>query len=46
MTTAVLICPGRGTCNAPEPGTLARHSPDAARMARFGTLRAAAGRKP
>lgn len=45
MKTAVLICPGRGTYNAPELGTLARHFPDAALMARFDTLRAAAGQE-
>lgn len=45
MKTAVLICPGRGTYYAPELGTLARHFPDAALMARFDTLRAAAGQE-
>ncbi|MCA3453859.1 MAG: ACP S-malonyltransferase, partial [Rhodobacter sp.] len=45
MKTALLICPGRGTYNAPELGTLARHFPDAALMARFDTLRAAAGQE-
>jgi hypothetical protein len=45
MKTAVLIRPGRGSHNATESGTLARHFPDAARMARFGTLRAAAGQE-
>lgn len=45
MKTAVLICPGRGTYNAPELGTLARNFPDAALMARFDALRAAAGQE-
>jgi acyl transferase domain-containing protein len=45
MKTAVLICPGRGTYNAPELGTLARHFPDAALMARFDALRATEGQE-
>ena len=43
MTTAVLICPGRGTYNKPELGTLGRHFPDTALMARFDDHRRAAG---
>lgn len=39
--TAVLICPGRGTYNAAELGTLARHFPDPALLARFDALRRA-----
>lgn len=45
MKTAVLICPGRGTYNAPELGTLARNFPDAAMMGRFDALRVAAGQE-
>lgn len=45
MKTAVLICPGRGSYNAPELGTLARHFPDPALMARFDALRAAEGQE-
>ena len=40
-TTAVVICPGRGTYNAAELGYLARHFPDAALLARFDDQRAA-----
>lgn len=43
MTTAVVICPGRGTYNATELGSLARHFPDAGLLARFDTAREAAG---
>ncbi|MGX7894534.1 ACP S-malonyltransferase [Tsuneonella sp. HG222] len=43
MTTAVVVCPGRGTYNAPELGYLARHFPDPALIARFDAERAAAG---
>lgn len=35
MRTAVVICPGRGTYNAPELGYLAAHFPDAGMMADF-----------
>lgn len=37
--TAVVICPGRGSYNAPELGYLARHFPDAALLSRFDALR-------
>lgn len=43
MKRAVLIFPGRGTYNAPELGTLTRHFPDAALLARFDAMRSAAG---
>ncbi len=46
MTTAVLICPGRGTYNKPELGTLARTFPDAALMKSFDAARVAAGAEP
>jgi [acyl-carrier-protein] S-malonyltransferase len=40
MTTAIVICPGRGTYNATEIGTLARHG-DPALIAAFDAARAA-----
>ena len=43
MTTAVVVCPGRGTYNAPELGYLARHFPDPALLARLDAQRSAAG---
>jgi len=43
MTKAVVICPGRGTYNAPELGYLGRNFPDAALLARFDAQRVAAG---
>ena len=43
MTTAVVICPGRGTYNAAELGYLARHFPDARLLAAFDAAREAAG---
>ena len=39
MKRAVLICPGRGTYNAPELGSLTRDFPDAERLARFDAMR-------
>jgi len=45
MTTAVVICPGRGTYNAGELGYLARHFPDAASLVRFDAQRLAAGQE-
>ncbi len=45
MTTAVVICPGRGTYNAAELGYLARHFPDAALLATFDALREDAGQE-
>jgi [acyl-carrier-protein] S-malonyltransferase len=42
MTTAVIICPGRGTYNAAEIGTLARHG-DPALITAFDQARAALG---
>lgn len=45
MTTAVVICPGRGTYNAAELGYLARHFPDAALLAAFDRQRAEAGQE-
>lgn len=41
--TAVVICPGRGTYNATELGTLTRHFPDPALLAQFDAARDAAG---
>ena len=41
--TAVLICPGRGTYNAPELGYLARHFPDPGLLAGFEAVRARDG---
>ena len=43
MTTAVVICPGRGTYNATELGYLSRNFPDANLLAAFDDLRAAQG---
>lgn len=45
MKTAVVICPGRGTYNAPELGYLARYFPNANLLASFDTQRAAAGQE-
>lgn len=45
MTTAVVICPGRGTYNAPELGYLLRHFPDAGLLARFDAMREEAGQE-
>lgn len=45
MTTAVVICPGRGTYNASELGYLSRHFPDPGLLAEFDALRAAAGQE-
>ncbi|MDJ0639628.1 MAG: ACP S-malonyltransferase [Paracoccaceae bacterium] len=43
MKRAVLVCPGRGTYNAPELGSLTRHFPDRDLLARFDDMRAEAG---
>jgi [acyl-carrier-protein] S-malonyltransferase len=45
MKTAVLICPGRGTYTKAELGSLTRHFPDAALLARFDTERARLGQE-
>ncbi|MEM0948593.1 MAG: ACP S-malonyltransferase [Pseudomonadota bacterium] len=45
MTSAVLICPGRGTYNKPELGTLSRTFPDADLMAVFDARRTALGQE-
>jgi [acyl-carrier-protein] S-malonyltransferase len=45
MTTAVVICPGRGTYNKSELGYLQRHFPDADLLAAFDHLRQAAGQE-
>ena len=45
MTTAVVICPGRGTYNCGELGYLARHFPDPTLLARFDALREEAGQE-
>lgn len=42
--TVVVVCPGRGTYNAPELGYLARHHGGADWLARFDALRAGAGK--
>ena len=41
--TAVVICPGRGTYNATELGTLARYCPDRALLGRLDAIRLAEG---
>lgn len=46
MTTAVVICPGRGTYNKPELGYLARHFSDAALLAAFDDERERLGQEP
>ncbi|MEJ6392812.1 ACP S-malonyltransferase [Gymnodinialimonas sp. 2305UL16-5] len=46
MTTAVLICPGRGTYNASELGYLAKHFPDPGLLERLDALRQADGQTP
>ncbi|HGG64750.1 MAG TPA: ACP S-malonyltransferase, partial [Rhodobacteraceae bacterium] len=43
--TAVLICPGRGTYNAPELGYIARHFGSPALLAEFDAYRAAQGQE-
>ena len=43
--TAVVICPGRGTYNAPELGYLGRCFPDDALLAAFDEQRQAAGQE-
>lgn len=43
MTTAVVICPGRGTYNATELGYLARNFPDAGLLDTFDVQRAGLG---
>ncbi|MCF8521195.1 MAG: ACP S-malonyltransferase, partial [Rhodobacteraceae bacterium] len=43
--TAVIICPGRGTYNVTELGSLTRHFPDAALLARLDALRQAEGQE-
>lgn len=45
MKTAVVICPGRGTYNAPELGYLRRFFPDSGLLARFDALRTQAGQE-
>ncbi len=45
MTSAVVICPGRGTYNASELGYLARHFPDRELLAEFDSQRSAAGQE-
>lgn len=45
MKRAVLICPGRGTYNAPELGSVTRHFSDAELLRRFDEMRAAAGQE-
>ena len=42
--TVVVVCPGRGTYNAPELGYLARHHVGHADLAQFDAIRAAAGK--
>ena len=45
MTTAVVICPGRGTYNKAELGVLGRLFPDPELLAAFDTSRRAAGQE-
>jgi [acyl-carrier-protein] S-malonyltransferase len=45
MTTAVVICPGRGTYNKGELGYLKRHFPDANLLTTFDCIREAAGQE-
>ena len=45
MTTAILICPGRGTYNKAELGTLLRTFPDPVLMADFDARRTALGQE-
>ncbi len=45
MTTAVVICPGRGTYNAAELGYLARNFPDAGLLDAFDAQRAGLGQE-
>ena len=45
MQTAVVICPGRGTYNAPELGYLRRNFHDPAMLARFDAMRQVAGQE-
>jgi len=42
--TVVVVCPGRGTYNAPELGYLARHHAGSPWLAHFDAVRAAAGK--
>ena len=42
--TVVVVCPGRGTYNAPELGYLARHHAGSEWLARFDAMRAGAGK--
>ena len=42
--TVVVVCPGRGTYNAPELGYLARHHAGSPWLAHFDGVRAAAGK--
>lgn len=42
--TVVIVCPGRGTYNAPELGYLARHHAGSPWLAHFDGVRAAAGK--
>ena len=46
MTTAVVICPGRGSYGPPELGTLKRHHPGSDVIARLDALRSAEGLEP
>ena len=43
MTTAVLVCPGRGTYNRAELGYLRQHFPDPLLLAEFDAVRTSAG---
>lgn len=43
--TVLVVCPGRGTYNAPELGYLARHHAGSAWLARFDAMREAAGKE-
>lgn len=44
--TILVVCPGRGTYNAPDLGYLARHHRGADWLARFDAMRTVAGKEP
>lgn len=43
--TVLVVCPGRGTYNAPELGYLARHHAGSEWLARFDAMREQAGKE-
>jgi [acyl-carrier-protein] S-malonyltransferase len=44
--SVLVVCPGRGTYNAPELGYLARHQAGHPDIAQFDSIRAEAGKEP